>query len=92
MGTEFDPISQTAPGQLMSRDSTLTSQRKAGLTGATAYKPSGFVVHIDADDDLPQPNDDGVVELPPQYSERRPVLGVANPTLDSDVGHPPGKS
>lgn len=68
--------------------STSTSQRKATMEGVTAYKPSRFILHTDADDDLPQPNDDGVIELPPQYSERR---GVANSTPDSNAGYPPGK-
>lgn len=61
------------------------------MAGVTAHKPSRFVVHTDAEDGLPQPNNDGVVELPPQYSERRGVLGVANPTLDSNAGGPPNK-
>ena len=77
--TEFDPI----PLQ-----STPSTQRKAGVK---AYQPSRFIVHRDADDDLPRPNDDGVVEVPPQYSERR-ILGVANPTPDSDAGHLSGNT
>ena len=81
--TEFEPI----PPQ--STPSTSTSQQKAAMAGVKAYQPSRFIVHTDADDDLPQPNDDGVIELPPQYSERR-MLGVANPTPDSNAGHPPG--
>jgi hypothetical protein len=84
--TEFEPI----PPQ--STPSTSTSQRKAAMAGVKkAYQPSRFILHTDADDDLPQPNDDGVVELPPQYSERR-ILGVANPTPDSNAGHPSGSS
>ena len=80
---EFERIPpQSAP-------STSTSQRKAAMAGVKAYQPSRFIVHTDADDDLPQPDDDGVIELPPQYSERR-ILGVANPTPDSNAGHPPG--
>ena len=80
--TEFEPI----PPQ--STPSTSASQRKAAMAGVNAHQPSRFIVHTDADD-LPQPNNDGVVELPPQYSQRR-ILGVANPTPDSNAGHPPG--
>ena len=89
--TEFEPIPQTTPGQSASasRNSMSTSRRKSAMTGVSAYKPSRFVVHTDAEDELPQPNDDGVVELPPQYSERRHMVGVTNPTPDSNAGHPP---
>jgi hypothetical protein len=80
-GTE----NELTPPQLA--PSTSTSQRKAAMTGVKAYKPSRFIVHTDADDDLPQPNHDGVIELPPQYSEHRRMSGVANPTPDSNAGH-----
>jgi hypothetical protein len=81
--TEFEPI------PLPSTPSTSASQRKAAIAGVNAHQPSRFIVHTDADDDLPQPNNDGVIELPPQYSQRR-ILGVANPTPDPNAGHPPG--
>jgi hypothetical protein len=73
-------LSESIPPQ--SASSTSTSQRKAAMAGVKPYKPSRYVVHTDAED-LPQPNHDGVIELPPQYSERRRILGVANPTPDS---------
>ncbi|KAL0951285.1 hypothetical protein HGRIS_007996 [Hohenbuehelia grisea] len=55
---------------------TLTAaQRKAAMAGESAYKPpSRFIVHTDVEDMLPPPNEDGIVELPPQYSERRAPL------------------
>ena len=93
-----DPVTDSSAPSLSRTDgpippqstpSTSTSQRKAAMAGVKAYQPSRFIVHTDADDDLPQPDDDGVIELPPQYSERR-ILGVANPTPDSNAGHPPG--
>lgn len=56
--------------QAPSTDSMSTAQRKASVAGLNAYKPQRFIVHTDADDILPPPNDEGVVELPPQYSER----------------------
>ncbi|KAF8168177.1 hypothetical protein B0H34DRAFT_49886 [Crassisporium funariophilum] len=89
--------SQTqSPEQSTSRDSMATgtsaAQRKAAMAGNTSYKPSRFVMHTDADDDLPPPNEDGVVELPPQYSERHGALGVTNPSPSPgpNAGHPPG--
>ena len=82
------PENELTPSQLT--PSTSTSQRKAAMAGANAYQSSRFIVHTDADDDLPQPNHDGVIELPPQYSEHRRMLGVANPTPDSNAGHPSG--
>jgi hypothetical protein len=77
--TEFELI----PPQ--STPLTPTPQQKAAMA---AYRPSRFIVHTDADD-LPRPNGDGVIELPPQYTERR-ILGVTNPTPESDASHPPG--
>ncbi|KAG1825863.1 uncharacterized protein BJ212DRAFT_1510159 [Suillus subaureus] len=48
-------------------------RRKAAMAGQTAYKPSTrFILHTDVEDVVP--DDNGVVELPPQYSEyRRPI-------------------
>jgi hypothetical protein len=51
--------------------SMTSTQRKAAMAGVTGYAPSRFIVHTDAEDELPEPNGEGVVELPPQYSERR---------------------
>jgi hypothetical protein len=48
-------------------------RRKAALAGHTAYKPSTrFILHTDVEDVVP--DDNGVVELPPQYSEHRRPL------------------
>jgi hypothetical protein len=73
------PTSQ--PSQPSSqRESMSVGQRKAAMAGTSAYQPSRFIVHTDADDDLPPPNNDGVVELPPQYSERGTGMPVAGPS------------
>ena len=57
--------------------SAAPAHRKAALAGVSPYKsPSHIIVHTDAEDDLPPPNVDGIVELPPQYTERR-VGGLA---------------
>ncbi|KAG6912020.1 hypothetical protein DXG01_000268 [Tephrocybe rancida] len=60
---------------------TLTSaQRKAAMSGVSGYTPSRFIVHTDVEDELPPPNQDGVVELPPQYSERHGAATTAAAT------------
>lgn len=60
-------------------DSTISAhQRKAMMAGATSV-PRRIMQHTDAEDFLPPPNEDGVVELPPQYTERR-RLAVVNQT------------
>jgi len=46
------------------------AQRKAVLAAASTLQPARFILHTDAEDEFPPPNSDGVVELPPQYSER----------------------
>jgi hypothetical protein len=50
--------------------STTSRQQKAAMAGESSYKPTRFIVHDDAEDAIP-PNADGVVELPPMYTERR---------------------
>ena len=79
----------TAPSEAGGSESreTSTTQQKAGMAGIASYKPTRFVVHTDAEDELPPPNEDGVVELPPQYTERRRkpsrTLSVMNPSPPS---------
>jgi len=51
------------------RESMSTVQRKAALAGTSAHTlPSRFIVHTDVED-VPTPNE--IIELPPQYSDRR---------------------
>ncbi|EKM83538.1 hypothetical protein AGABI1DRAFT_103710 [Agaricus bisporus var. burnettii JB137-S8] len=68
--------SSSATGSAMS-----AQQRKAAMAGATSQPPR-IMQHTDAEDILPPANDDGVVELPPQYTERR-GLAVVNHTPTS---------
>ncbi|KAG1862212.1 hypothetical protein F4604DRAFT_1957434 [Suillus subluteus] len=80
------PFSQTMHSRQISRSDTLAGygdvggsskssagRRKAAMAGQTAYKPSTrFILHTDVEDVVP--DDNGIVELPPQYSEyRRPL-------------------
>ncbi|KAI0375102.1 hypothetical protein BV20DRAFT_248219 [Pilatotrama ljubarskyi] len=74
-------------GSTASWDHTVTSsmRRKAAAAGVSPYAPSArFILHTDIEDDPPPPPDDEVIELPPQYSERRgpvlpPVAGLSSP-------------
>lgn len=63
-------------------DTTSTTKRQAALAGSATQKPTRFIVHTDVEDDLPPPNEDGVVELPPQYTERRRAPGSVDPPLE----------
>ncbi|KAH9858091.1 hypothetical protein C2E23DRAFT_719321 [Lenzites betulinus] len=68
-------------GSSMSRDQTITSgmRRKAAAAGISPYAPSArFILHTDLEDELPPPPEDEVIELPPQYTERRRP-GPSNP-------------
>ncbi|KAF9229216.1 hypothetical protein BS17DRAFT_8726 [Gyrodon lividus] len=58
-------------GEATSSSMSSSGRRKAAMAGNTNYKPpTRFLVHTDAADVIPV-DDTGVVELPPQYSERR---------------------
>ncbi|KAF8641021.1 hypothetical protein AX17_000666 [Amanita inopinata Kibby_2008] len=60
---------------------TSAHQTKAAMAGTSAYRtPSRFILHTDVEDELPA-NEHGVVELPPQYSARRPHLAVQTSSL-----------
>ncbi|KNZ78538.1 hypothetical protein J132_00396 [Termitomyces sp. J132] len=68
-----------------------SAQRKAVMAGISGYTPSRFIVHTDVEDELPPPNQDGIVELPPRYSERRGALptttAAAGPShADTSIG------
>ncbi|KAJ7487532.1 hypothetical protein B0H11DRAFT_2013750 [Mycena galericulata] len=77
---DVDPFVQRAPS-----DGVTSGQRKSAMSGLTSYTPSRFIVHTDAEDDLPA-DEDGVVQLPPQYSATRPpARGI--PSTESF--HPP---
>jgi len=99
-----DPFHSTAPPTLSGTQSARFSmqtfqpsapseaqsgaQRKAAMAGASNHTPSRFIVHTDVEDALP-PNEDGIVELPPQYSERRGLV-VMNSTSPGASGKSPG--
>ncbi|THH20237.1 hypothetical protein EW146_g1075 [Bondarzewia mesenterica] len=74
------------------------TSRKASMMESSDQRrePSRFIIHTDAADELPDEN--GVIELPPQYSEvRRPIPGFSIPsdthgTSSSTVLRPPPPS
>ncbi|KAF5355845.1 hypothetical protein D9756_004124 [Leucocoprinus leucothites] len=87
--TTDDPFA-SAENTSTAGSSMTAAQRKAAMAGASLYKsPSRIVVHTDAEDVLPPPNADGVVELPPQYTERRggglAVVNQSPPSPSSSV-------
>lgn len=69
--TSVDPFTAHHHSQPSSSQTMSSAQRKAAMAG-NSYTPSRFILHTDIDDvPLPPPDEDGVVELPPQYSERK---------------------
>ncbi|KAH9944293.1 uncharacterized protein BXZ73DRAFT_96784 [Epithele typhae] len=66
---------QRPEGTVTSWDQSLTSsaaRRKAQQAGVSTYQPPArFILHTDIEDDIPPPAEDEVIELPPQYTERR---------------------
>jgi hypothetical protein len=47
-----------------------SGRQKAAMAGVSAYKPSRFILHTDVDEVVPDEEQD-IVELPPQYTDRR---------------------
>ncbi|KAJ3552074.1 hypothetical protein NM688_g4348 [Phlebia brevispora] len=63
-------------------------RRKAAMAGITTYKPTPrYIVHTDLED-----TDEAgeVIELPPQYTERRAPAPVPSPEYPSYAAPPPG--
>ncbi|PPQ70489.1 hypothetical protein CVT26_013996 [Gymnopilus dilepis] len=91
-GTEFESLAtQSRDDSSSSRDSMTPSQRKAALAANAARyaPPTRFILHTDVEDAMP-PDENGIVELPPQYSERRgPPPDAWDPSQPPpDAGHP----
>lgn len=57
-------------GEAASSSMSSGARRKAAMAGVTGYQPPArFIVHTDAEDIVPENSE--LVELPPQYTERR---------------------
>ncbi|KAI9462488.1 hypothetical protein BJY52DRAFT_1185208 [Lactarius psammicola] len=60
------------------------SSRKTNMTASTRYQPAQFILHTDAEEVTPDEN--GFIELPPQYSEnRRPLAPPSHGSSGSEV-------
>lgn len=59
---------------------TSSGARKAAMAGVATYKPPPrFILHTDLEELQPPPEEDEIIELPPQYSESRaPIAGLTN--------------
>jgi len=80
-------VTQPFVDPLSSRHSMSTAQRKAALAGVSTYTPpSRFIVHTDVEDEL-SASEDEIVELPPQYSDRRRALPQHGPVMMSNSQH-----
>jgi hypothetical protein len=86
-------------GEAANASMSSSGRRKAAMAGMTGYQPATrFVVHTDAED-VTSPDNLGVVELPPQYSERlalntslaqqRPI-STATRYSSTDLAYAPG--
>jgi len=81
-GTQSAPFSMqtsqsSAPSEIQS-----STQQETAMAGPSNHAPSRFIIHTDIED-APPPNEDGVVELPPQYSERQGP--VVSPMLEKGI-------
>lgn len=64
-------------------------RQKAAVAGITAYKPSRFIVHTDVEEAAANAEEE-VVELPPQYTDRRqPPTDVKQQPSSSGVNRQP---
>jgi hypothetical protein len=70
--TPFNPNTDNSVVYGASEMTSASAQTAVTAAGQTTYQPpTQFIVHTDADDVVPDVN--GLVELPPQYSEHRRV-------------------
>jgi len=86
--TDQNPFMVRSSDQSTSYGSMSTAQRKAAMAGVSNYTPSRFILHTDVEDTLPPPNEHNVVELPPQYSERRAAHKAQQDSIRSSVYDP----
>ncbi|KAG8219750.1 hypothetical protein J3R82DRAFT_722 [Butyriboletus roseoflavus] len=81
-------------GEVASSSMSSNARRKAGMT---IYHPTRFILHTDAEDHGPG-DEAEVVELPPQYSERRATMArhtgerpVSSVLSSTNLTHSPGR-
>ena len=71
-GLSVSGSSINEPGRVTSMSSS--GRSKASLAGAVNTRPTRFILHTDIEEVAPEDENEEVVELPPQYSERRAPL------------------
>lgn len=70
--TNSNTDSFAAFGDIGSSTMSSSGRRKAAMAGISSHQPTTrFIVHTDAEDRVSEGEPEVVVELPPQYSERR---------------------
>jgi hypothetical protein len=80
--SKTDSVSPFADGEF-----SQAGRQKAAIAGVPANKPSRFILHTDVDEAIPDEVD--IVELPPQYTDRRqPPAGVHRRPSNNDRWHP----
>lgn len=85
--TNSNTDSFAALGDVASSSMTSSGRRKAAMAGIPSYQPTTrFIVHTDADD-RPAEGEPEVVELPPQYSERRAPLVNHTEVSSTDLAY-----
>lgn len=69
------------------------AQRKAAQAGMSAPSPTRrIILHTDIEDELPPPQEEEVIELPPQYSERRRTVSTSVYAPESSSSGPSAPS
>jgi len=51
-------------------DRSVDDRRREKAIAAGLQPPARYIVHTDAEDEVPQPDENGVVEVPPRYTMR----------------------
>ncbi|KAH9982545.1 hypothetical protein BGW80DRAFT_1263785 [Lactifluus volemus] len=91
--TEAEVAAAVLPSVSSSTSSSVPSSRtrKTDVTASTTrFQPARFIVHTDVEEVEVEPDDNGVIELPPQYNEHRQPLSfrtsshAPSSTLSSD--------
>ncbi|KAH8099403.1 hypothetical protein BXZ70DRAFT_1009212 [Cristinia sonorae] len=90
------PLAPPRPHHQHTSSQSSSGRSKASLAGAQPYKPARFILHTDIEEATPADEHEEVIELPPQYSERRGVIpsvaehgaGTATPSSPQSSHHP----
>ncbi|KAL1754648.1 hypothetical protein FB107DRAFT_263130 [Schizophyllum commune] len=86
--SDSDHAAAQARSRTMSMNSgALSSSTSKGMQTPTTsrYAHSRFILHTDVEDVEPMPDAEGIIELPPQYTERRRRPSDANANSSTDL-------